>query len=185
VIITTILMLSRLMQEEAQEPSTYMQELTRYLSANMNSVLLGLPTEIKELIYFDALSHAANMVLALPLDSSVTRVSPAAVRLLTTDVQFLSSFVDTLQNPILKENLDELIQTVALMATDNPEEFFDVGQANRKYGRVDRANGAILLEKVREGAAAAVASPTMGQQVQSQTEKMFGNYASRFGLNRS
>jgi len=45
------------------EPSLYMQELTRYLSANMNSVLLGLPTEIKELIYFDALSHAATMIL--------------------------------------------------------------------------------------------------------------------------
>jgi hypothetical protein len=77
----------------------------------------------------------------------VLRISPAAIRLLATDVQFLSNFVDTLKNPILKENLDELIQTVALMQTDNPEEFFDVGQANRKYGRVDRTNGAILLEK--------------------------------------
>jgi hypothetical protein len=81
------------------------------------------------------------------LDPSVTRISPAAIRLLAIDVQFLSNFVDTLKNPILKENLDELIQTVALMQTDNPEEFFDVGSANRKYGRVDRANGAILLEK--------------------------------------
>jgi exocyst complex component Sec15 len=40
-----------------------MQELTRYLSANMNSTLLTLPNDIKELIYFDALSHAANMIL--------------------------------------------------------------------------------------------------------------------------
>jgi hypothetical protein len=45
------------------EPSNYMQTLTRFLSNIMNSTLLGLPTEIKELIYFDALSHAANMVL--------------------------------------------------------------------------------------------------------------------------
>lgn len=45
------------------EPSSYMQTLTRYLSNIMNSVLLGLPTEIKELIYFDALSHAATMIL--------------------------------------------------------------------------------------------------------------------------
>lgn len=29
----------------------------------MNTVLLGLPTEIKELIYFDALSHAASMII--------------------------------------------------------------------------------------------------------------------------
>ena len=46
-----------------KEPSNYMQTLTRYLSNIMNSVLLGLPTEIKELIYFDALSHAATMML--------------------------------------------------------------------------------------------------------------------------
>lgn len=45
------------------EPSSYMQTLTRYLSNIMNTVLLGLPTEIKELIYFDALSHAATMIL--------------------------------------------------------------------------------------------------------------------------
>ncbi len=50
------------------EPSNYMQTLTRYLSNIMNSVLLGLPTEIKELIYFDALSHAATMILVSSLE---------------------------------------------------------------------------------------------------------------------
>ena len=47
----------------ASEPSNYMQTLTRYLSNIMNSTLLGLPREIKGLIYFDALSHAANKIL--------------------------------------------------------------------------------------------------------------------------
>lgn len=45
------------------EPSNYMQTLTRFLSNIMNSTLLGLPKEIKELIYFDALSHASTMIL--------------------------------------------------------------------------------------------------------------------------
>lgn len=45
------------------EPSNYMQTLTRYLSNIMNSTLLGLPREIKDFIYFDALSHAANKIL--------------------------------------------------------------------------------------------------------------------------
>lgn len=43
-----------------------MQTLTRYLSNIMNSTLLGLPREIKELIYFDALSHTANKILVGP-----------------------------------------------------------------------------------------------------------------------
>lgn len=45
------------------EPSNYMQTLTRYLSNIMASMLLSLPSEIKELIYFDALSHAADMII--------------------------------------------------------------------------------------------------------------------------
>ena len=48
---------------EPRETSNYMQTLTRFLSNIMNSTLLGLPTEIKELIYFDALSHTATQIL--------------------------------------------------------------------------------------------------------------------------
>jgi exocyst complex component 6 len=48
---------------QSTEPSSYMQTMTTYLSNIMNSTLLGLPREIKELIYFDALSHAANKIL--------------------------------------------------------------------------------------------------------------------------
>ena len=55
------------------EPSNYMQTLTRYLSNIMNSTLLGLPREIKELIYFDALSHAANMILVCKFIASLIR----------------------------------------------------------------------------------------------------------------
>ena len=40
-----------------------MQTLTQYLDNIMSTVLLGLPPEIKELVYFDALSHAATMIL--------------------------------------------------------------------------------------------------------------------------
>lgn len=40
-----------------------MVTLTRFLESIMSSTLLGLPREIKELIYFDALSHAANKML--------------------------------------------------------------------------------------------------------------------------
>lgn len=55
--------LSRTAHTLEKEPSNYMQTLTQYLSNIMNTVLLGLPMEIKELIYFDALSHAANKIL--------------------------------------------------------------------------------------------------------------------------
>ncbi|KAL8710484.1 MAG: hypothetical protein Q9220_004916 [cf. Caloplaca sp. 1 TL-2023] len=129
------------------EPSNYMQTLTRYLSNIMNTVLLGLPMEIKELIYFDALSHAATMILSLPLSLEVKNINANGTAALAQDVQYLSEFVDTLENPILKENLDELQQTVSLMQAETSDDFYDVATRNKKYGRVDAMNGPILLEK--------------------------------------
>ncbi|KAL8791430.1 MAG: hypothetical protein Q9213_000046 [Squamulea squamosa] len=152
------------------EPSNYMQTLTRYLSNIMNTVLLGLPTEIKELIYFDALSHAATMILSLPLSPEVKSINPNGVAALAQDVQYLTEFVDTLNNPILKENLDELQQTVTLMQAESSDEFYDVATRNKKYGRVDAMNGPLLLEKL-----------THTVQVQTKNDKLTA-LSSRFGM---
>ncbi|KAI9844092.1 MAG: hypothetical protein M1837_005806 [Sclerophora amabilis] len=153
-----------------EEPSSYMQTLTRYLSNIMNSTLLGLPREIKELIYFDALSHAANMILALPLSPDVRRINPNGVAALAKDIQYLAEFVDSLDVPILKQNLDELQQTVQLMQSENTDEFYDVSTRNKKYGRVDAMNGPVLLEKL-----------TYSVQSSSKNDK-FSTLSSRFGM---
>lgn len=169
-----------------------MQTLTRYLSNIMNSTLLGLPREIKELIYFDALSHAANIILALPLSPEVRKINPNGVAALAKDVSYLAEFVDSLENAaILKENLDELQQTVCLMQTDDPSEYFDNATRNRKYGRVDPVNGPRILEKyvctpgefVWVSALANVDWNRLTYSVQSPTTRTerLGNFSSRFG----
>lgn len=63
------------------------------------------------------------------------------------DVEYLAGFVDSLEVPILRENLDELQQTVQLMQADNTDEFYDISTRNKKYGRVDAIHGPVLLEK--------------------------------------
>ena len=83
----------------------------------------------------------------LPLSPDVKRINPNGISALARDVRFLTAFVDTLGNPILGENLEELQQTVALMQAENAEEFYDVSTRNKKYGRVDAMNGPMLLEK--------------------------------------
>jgi len=130
------------------EPSNYMQTLTRYLSNIMNSTLLGLPREIKELIYFDALSHASTIILALPLDPEVKKINPNGVAAMAKDVEFLGEFVDSLDNAmILKDNLEELMQTVELMRTAGDEEYYEAGNKQRRFGRVDALNAPRILEK--------------------------------------
>ncbi|CRK13783.1 hypothetical protein BN1723_002021 [Verticillium longisporum] len=153
------------------DPSNYMQTLTRYLSNIMNSTLLGLPREIKELIYFDALSHAANKILALPLSSEVKHINTHAVSALAVDVHYLTEFVDSLENgAMLRENLDELQQTVNLLQSDNHDEFFDISIRNKKFGRVDALNGPMLLEKLTTQAAPLTRTAPLS------------NFSSRFGM---
>lgn len=75
-------------------------------------------------------------------------INAHGVSALAQDVQYLTEFVDSLENgQMLRENLDELQQTINLMQSDNQEEFFDVSTRNKKYGRVDALNGPTLLEK--------------------------------------
>ena len=130
-----------------------MQELTRYLSNIMSSVLLGLPPPIKELIYFDSLSHISSSLLSLPLDQSIRRISPQAVTAYRLDVDHLVEFVNGLDDKTLLAGLDELRQTVELMSAAAvpggraEEEFFDAEKGRKRFGRVDRASGAEMLEK--------------------------------------
>ncbi|OAR00360.1 hypothetical protein LLEC1_00294 [Akanthomyces lecanii] len=157
---------------DPSEPSSYMQTLTRYLSNIMNSTLLGLPREIKELIYFDALSHTAEKILALPLSPEVKSISFSAVSALAQDVQYLTTFVNSLENgEMLKENLDELQQTVNLLQSENSEEFYDMSVRNKKYNRVDALNGPVLLEKLN----------TSASQASSRSAPL-SNLSSRFGM---
>ena len=62
-------------------------------------------------------------------------------------MKYLTDFVDTLGNPVLQQNLEELQQTISLMQAENSDEYYDVATRNKKYGRVDAMNGPLLLEK--------------------------------------
>ncbi|KAF4548121.1 Exocyst complex subunit Sec15-like protein [Elsinoe fawcettii] len=182
------------------EVSMYMSELTRYLANIMTSVLLGLPAQIKELIYFDALSHISSSILRLPLDDRVRRISPQGVRAYELDVNHLVEFVRSQDNnATLLAGLEELQQTKDLMSlAASPEghaeeEFFDAERSRKRFGKVDRANGALLIEKIAQGVAQAAADARAATQSPPAQERRgmnmpnmnFGGFSSRFGnLNR-
>jgi hypothetical protein len=81
------------------------------------------------------------------LSPEVRKINPNGVIALAKDVDYLADFVDSLDVPILKENLDELQKTMNLLQSENSAEFYDISTRNKKYGRVDAMNGPILLEK--------------------------------------
>ena len=156
-------------QETPTEVADYMQELTQYLANTMSSVLLGLPEQIKELIYFEALTHISAGLLALPLDSSQTSLSAASVAAYNLDVRHLVEFVEALpEREQLLPSLDELRQTADLMnlyAEGKGEEFFDSSKSEHRFGRVDKIKGAELMDKVQTKRDSEVSrSPSMLQQ---------------------
>ncbi|RMD41464.1 hypothetical protein DV735_g3672, partial [Chaetothyriales sp. CBS 134920] len=131
------------------EPSSYILTLTTYLTNITSTVLLSLPASLKELMLFNAISHTASSVLALPLSPDVAKISPFAVQQLSLDVEHFTEYVRTLPNHmILLESLDELTQTISLLGSSQPEEFYDISLRNKKYGSVDPMKGPQLLEKL-------------------------------------
>lgn len=154
------------------EPSNYMQTLTRYLENIMTSTLLGLPREIKGLIYFDALSHAAERILALPLQDDVKTINPNGVEAISKDVKFLVEFVQGLENSLmLQGTLEELEQTVALLQVQDSTEYYDIALRNKFYSRVNALNGPKLLEKL-----------THTVEAPSRAAATMANFSSRFGF---
>lgn len=135
--------------------SPYIQELTRYLSNTISTVLLGLPEHVKELIYFEALNHVGDALISLPLDSNVRQISPQAVTAFKLDVDDLVGYVSALpESSVLLETLVPLQQTTDLMtlaAEGKGEEFFDSSKSNVRFGKVDKIKGAELLEKISQG----------------------------------
>ena len=123
------------------------------------------------------------------MSPDVKKINPNGVAALAKDVNYLSEFVDSLENaPILKENLDELQQTVHLMQTENPDEFFDISTRNKKFGRVDAMNGPKILEKYAKGnhrnnMGGQTDSYSLTHTVQSPTRTdRLANFSSRFGM---
>ena len=137
--------------------SDYMQELTQYLANTMSAVLLGLPEQIKDSIYFEALKHIGNGLLALPLDSSIQTITPQSGAAYQLDVGHLVDFVENLpERDFLLPSLDELRQTSDLMGLASEgkgEDFFDQSSSGKRFPAVDKLKGAELLEKVQTGPA--------------------------------
>jgi len=178
-----------------QDVSPYMQELTRYLSNIMSSVLLGLPEKIKDTLYFSALSFIQEALLSLPLDSSVQTITHHAANAYVIDVEHLVEFVQSLPDEhkpnVLVSSLEELRQTSSLMALaveGKGEEFFDSSRSAQRFGKVDKLKGAELLEKVQTRPASvttALKTPSLGvddgQHMKKGSVATFGDFRERFG----
>ncbi|KAF3925575.1 hypothetical protein ABW21_db0203808 [Orbilia brochopaga] len=141
----------RMPTKKQDQASPYLLAMTRFLTDIMETTLLGLPNDIKGLVYFDALSHLASEILKLPLSEHIRMINKIAVANMDIDVTYLEAFVKTLERDgvLLPGLFDELRETVNLLKSGNPEEFYDISIRMRHYTNVNPLNGPVLLEKLR------------------------------------
>ncbi|RVD88116.1 uncharacterized protein DFL_002312 [Arthrobotrys flagrans] len=140
------------MPDTAEETaSPYLLAMTRFLTDIMETTLLGLPNDIKGFVYFDALSHLASEILKLPLSEHVRMINKNAVKNMDQDVAYLEEFAKSLESEgsNLPRIFEELRETVNLLKSDNPEEFYDISVRMKHYTKVDPLNGPLLMEKLR------------------------------------
>ncbi|EWC45077.1 hypothetical protein DRE_06216 [Drechslerella stenobrocha 248] len=137
--------------KKQDQPSPYLLAMTRFLTDIMETTLLGLPNDIKGLVYFDALSHLASEILKLPLADHIKMINKVAVANMDIDISYLEAFVKTLESEgvLLPGLFDELRETVNLLKSKNPEEFYDISIRMRHYTNVNLLNGPVLVEKLR------------------------------------
>ena len=67
------LFVRRMPTKKQDQASPYLLAMTRFLTDIMETTLLGLPNDIKGLVYFDALSHLASEILVSYYSSPLLR----------------------------------------------------------------------------------------------------------------
>ncbi|TGZ82689.1 exocyst complex subunit Sec15-like protein [Ascodesmis nigricans] len=162
--------------------SEYMREATNFFDHIVNTALAILPKEISGLLYFDAVGHLAKCIIGLMMDNDVTAITKDAVEDVWVDVEHLCSVAGKIKEEHqwdLGPFLEELLQTVELMRSGNGDEFYEVAKGNKKYARVNRENGPVLLEKIYQGEQMAIRK----QQAMPEEKKSAGVAAlARTGL---
>lgn len=67
------------------------------------------------------------------------------------------------------------------MASENPEDFYNIAQRNKKFGSVNAQNGAILLEKVERGKVEMAEAAAAAAAAQQEAEKSSGMNLRAYG----
>ena len=107
------------------------------------------------------------------MSDNVKCINKIAVKDLATDVTYLQTFVEKLGEPLLLQVFEELGQTIELLQSGNPEEFYDNRSRMKRYANVVQRTGNKLLDKLQAGEA------EMGRQTstpQSTSSGLMGRF---------
>lgn len=191
-------------QSAAGEPSTYVFEMITFLTAYVDSVLIGLNEGIKTRAYRNALFRINRWLMVsnpsrgelieqdLLCGRDVPRYNEPALANVLADVKFIEDEIRRLEKPALDKVLEEvrqvcpwliigcstllMLQTINIILSDAIPGYLEVSIRQSSYAAVKPKSLAIVLQKLAKGTAA---TPGGGSMNRSERRMMEAGSVSR------
>ncbi|KAI9366700.1 exocyst complex subunit Sec15-like-domain-containing protein [Zopfochytrium polystomum] len=125
--------------------------LLDYLMSMVNSTLATLPSSTKNFLFFDSFNTLANDLIDVIINKSGKKISMLFMENLEVDITFLEDFAKNQGDVDIGDAFLELKQTIALIRSDNYEDYLNSGLRGKKYSRIRPGNLALILEKLKQG----------------------------------
>ncbi|RSH87449.1 hypothetical protein EHS25_003359 [Saitozyma podzolica] len=140
-------------QSTAAEPSTYVFEMITFLTAYVDSVLIGLSEEIKTRAYSAALSRINKWLMETLCGKDVARFNESALASVLADVKFVETEIKRLEKPDLDHVFDEVRLTINIILSDAVSAYMESSIRQTSYAAVRPMRLAVILAKLGKGAA--------------------------------
>lgn len=136
------------------EPSTYVFEMITFLTAYVDSVLIGLPDETKTRAYENALKRINQWLMETLTGREVPRYNESALTIVLADVQFIETEIQRLGRPGLDHVFDEVKLSINVILSDAVNAYMEASIRRLSYHAVKPQRLAMMLTKLAAGAAA-------------------------------
>jgi len=129
------------------QPSSYLLDLTAYMSILFHSTLADVPEDIRNAFYISSVEHWSNVINGQLLSPAVKHFNVQYIENLNTDVVFSITYVNDLPIPGLSDFFSPVVQTIQLMRSQSLEEYLNDKIRKQKYDLLKKESVIILLEK--------------------------------------
>ncbi|WVN88298.1 uncharacterized protein L203_103503 [Cryptococcus depauperatus CBS 7841] len=142
------------LQSTTEEPSTYVFEMITFLTAYVDSVLIGLREEVKTSAYQNALGRINKWLMETLAGPDVPRLNESALASVLADVTFIESEIKRLEKTELDHVFDEVKHTINIILSDAVQAYLEPTIRSMSYPSVKSMRLASILSKLSKAAAA-------------------------------
>ncbi|WWC89397.1 uncharacterized protein L201_004321 [Kwoniella dendrophila CBS 6074] len=135
-------------QSTATEPSTYVFEMITFLTAYVDSVLIGLNEGVKTRAYLNALGRINKWLMDMLCGKEVIRFNEMALASVLADVTFIETEIKRLGKTDLDRVFDEVKHTINIILSDAVSAYMEPSIRSMSYSSVKPIRLAVILAKL-------------------------------------